>query len=63
MPDPSDPSVNHFLHRRDPYDVYHSICLTCYQPVAKDSTESKLIKAEEQHKCEGRPRHQYPSLS
>ena len=60
MPDPINHSSNHFLHRRDPYGVYHSVCLTCYQPVAKDSRELRLINGEEQHECEGPPRHQYP---
>jgi len=60
MPELIDPSVNHFLHRRDSYRVFHSVCLTCFQPVAKNPIESKLAKGEEEHKCEGRPRHQYP---
>jgi hypothetical protein len=55
MPDPTDTPVKYFFHRLDLSRMYHSICLTCYQVVAKDARESKLFDGEEQHRCKGLP--------
>ena len=53
MPDPREVPVSRFLHQIDEHGFYHSVCRVCFQTVAESARESKLIKGEEEHQCQG----------
>jgi len=44
-----------FVHFIIESSKYRSICRVCFQTVAEHSRESKLLKGEENHICEGPP--------
>jgi hypothetical protein len=41
-----------FAHRRNPDASIDSICTTCFQTVASEDSEDKLIAHEEIHSCD-----------
>jgi hypothetical protein len=53
MSDPREMHVSRFLHQIDSIGLYQSVCSVCFQTVAKEPRESKLIAAEERHQCGG----------
>ena len=53
MPDPRETPVSPFLHQIDEFGIYHSVCSACLQTVFKSTRESKLLKGEEVHHCQG----------
>ncbi len=46
-----------FAHRRNPDATIDSICTKCYQTIASENNETKLIAREEGHSCD--PHWQY----
>jgi len=40
-----------FAHRRNPDTSIDSICTTCFQTIANENNETKLIEHEERHLC------------
>lgn len=56
MPDSREFPVNQFAHIViKPHGFYRSICRVCFQTVAEEKLESKLLKGEEMHECPGPP--------
>jgi hypothetical protein len=41
-----------YVHRRNPDASIDSICTTCFQTVASEDSEDKLIAHEERHSCD-----------
>jgi hypothetical protein len=41
-----------FAHRRNPDESFDSICTTCFQTIATENGEGKLIAHEERHTCD-----------
>jgi hypothetical protein len=41
-----------FAHRRNPDESFDSICTKCFQTVACEDSEGKLIAREEHHSCD-----------
>ncbi len=41
-----------FAHRRNPDASVDSICTTCFQTIASEDSEGKLIAHEERHSCD-----------
>jgi len=41
-----------FAHRRNPDASIDSICTSCFQTVASEDSEDKLIAHEERHSCD-----------
>lgn len=41
-----------FAHRRNPDASIDSICTTCFQTIASEDSEGKLIVHEERHSCD-----------
>jgi hypothetical protein len=41
-----------FAHRRNPDGSLDSICTTCFQTIASEDSEGKLIAHEERHTCD-----------
>jgi hypothetical protein len=41
-----------FAHRKNPDGSIDSICTTCFQTVASEDSEGKLIAHEERHSCD-----------
>jgi len=41
-----------FAHRRNPDASIDSICTTCFQTIASEDSEDKLIADEEHHSCD-----------
>lgn len=41
-----------FAHRRNPDTSIDSICTTCFQTIASEDSEGKLIAHEERHSCD-----------
>lgn len=41
-----------FAHRRNPDASIDSICTTCFQTIASEDSEGKLISHEERHLCD-----------
>ncbi len=41
-----------FAHRTNPDASVDSICLTCFQTIASEDSEDKLIAHEESHSCD-----------
>ena len=41
-----------FAHRRNPDASIDSICTTCFQTIASEDSEGKLIAHEERHSCD-----------
>jgi hypothetical protein len=53
MPDTREVPVSPFFHQIDKSGLFHSICCVCYQTVAKEARESRLLRGEENHLCLG----------
>jgi hypothetical protein len=45
-------TLNAFAHRTNPDASIDSICLTCFQTIASEDNEDKLIAHEESHSCD-----------
>ncbi len=41
-----------YAHRRNPDTTIDSICTTCFQTIASEDSEGKLIAHEERHSCD-----------
>ncbi len=41
-----------FAHRRNPDASFDSICTKCFQTIASEDSEGKLMAHEERHSCE-----------
>jgi hypothetical protein len=44
-----------FFHQIDESGMYRSLCHVCFEVVSEAYRESRLVEAEEQHQCGGRP--------
>ncbi len=45
-------ALNPFAYRTNPDGSIDSICLTCFQTIACEDSEGKLIAHEESHSCD-----------
>jgi hypothetical protein len=45
-------TLNPFAYRTNPDGSIDSICLTCFQTIASEDSEDKLIAHEERHSCD-----------
>ncbi len=45
-------TIHPFAYRTNPDGSIDSICLTCFQTIASEHSEDKLIAHEERHSCD-----------